>query len=316
MMPGNDRFYELFTNLDKWRYTQGIVDVVGFADHALEKFSDDELREGFAAMNSLGLSLGLEIGCIKEHGPDFYGRAMADQQRPVWQRFIDLGANLTSVAFDEPLLNVIEIFPEVWAFLGDKEAQFEFAVEQSAEYIKIIREYFPQITLGDIEVFPTMTIAEVIRWIDALEARIKQKGAAGMDFFRFDVNWYDPAFERSGYTQETGWREIKKLEDYCKSIDLPFSMIYWAPDVFRFMEDGKAITDSRADEAWYDQVMTQGKNYYDAGGRPDQYVIETWVTVGEDHTWMPPTMLPEDGVLSFTRSVKDLYDTYIKPQRQ
>jgi hypothetical protein len=164
-------------------------------------------------------------------------------------------------------------------------------------------------------VLPTLSADTVIRWIDALDARLLAKGARGQDFFRLDVNWINLAMIQSGYTPAQGWREVKRVEDHCKAIGLPFSLIYWPSDVFQFEDDERLpVMDSRSDKAWHDQIMEMARKYWDAGGRPDQYVMESWVRVGPNETPMPPTVIPERHVFSFTRSLRELYENFARPQ--
>ena len=309
MMPKNSSFDELFSDVSAWKNTYPVVDMVGFADHALHNLYDDAtLASGFAAMNNLGIPLMLEVGAIKEWSGGCYGQAIFDVESPMWSRFMNLGADLKGVTFDEPLVNVMEM--PTWDYLGDDAAKFEFAVEQTAEFIKIIRQNYPGMLIGDIEVLPHFTSGFVIEWIDALEARLAQKGVAGQDYFSIDLNW--AAFEHAGYTQAEGWAEVKAVEDHCKSIGLPFNLIYWSADVTPYVDGfGNAIMDERSDIAWYNQIMFQGEGYYTAGGRPDNYIVETWVTAGPDSTPMPPTTVPDTLPHSFTSSVADFYYRFV-----
>jgi len=312
MMPRNDSFYELFTNLDQWKETRKVVDAVGFADHALKSlFTPSKLEEGFAGMREIKMPLVLEVGGIKEWGAEnndgkgiYYGKKMFEAQNPTWQHFIDLGADFGGITMDEPLLNVRH--SPVWNYVGNNEQKFEFAVEGVAEFIKHVRMEYPNLVVGDIEVAPTFTANYLIRWIDALEARVKEKTGRGMDNFRMDVNW--AALRHNQVETEKMWRDMKRVEDHCRSIGLPFSMIYWASAVGDFRL-GSAY-DEHNNQTWYDQIMDQGEKYRAAGGKPDQYVIETWVNL--NGTPMPPTLLPETKSNSFTRSVLDFYNKFIK----
>ena len=312
MMPRNDSFYELFTNLDQWKETRKVVDAVGFADHALKSlFTPSKLEEGFAGMREIKMPLVLEVGGIKEWGAEnndgrgiYYGKKMFEAQNPTWQHFINLGADFSGITMDEPLLNVLHA--PAWSYLGNNEQKFEFAVEGVAEFIKHVRAEYPDLVVGDIEVAPTFTANYLIRWIDALEARVKAKTGRGMDNFRMDVNW--AALRHNQVETERLWRDMKRVEDHCRSIGLPFSMIYWASAVGDFRLGSEY--DEHNNQTWYDQIMDQGEKYKAAGGKPDQWVIETWVNL--NGTPMPPTLLPETKSNSFTRSVLDFYNRFIK----
>jgi len=103
-----------------------------------------------------------------------------------------------------------------------------------------------------------------------------------------DVNWivYD-------IRNEGSWNEVKKLERYCQGVKLPFSLIYWAP-TYAHMQSLNLSDDS----TWLTGVMSQGYAYASVGGKPDQYVLESWVD-GPSHS------VPETADYTFMRSALD-----------
>ena len=293
MMPKGAAFQELTAKIKEWPDTRALIDVIGFADHGLYNlYSDATLRNGFAALNESGLPLALEVGAVKEWENGRLGSFR--EQKPMWDKFISLGANIFGIAMDEPLVNVLAY--DKYDYLGDIEAKFEYAVERTALFIKKVREDYPHWVIGDIEVFPHFTADFVIRWIDALEARLKKKGIKGQDFFRMDVNW--AAFTSKNFTWEQGWLEVKRIEDHCRSIGMPFSQIYWAADV----PGSQELKDDPA--SWFNGIMHMGQGYREAGGIPDQYVIETWIG-------LPEKSLPETDPHSFTYSVVEFSKQFI-----
>ena len=310
MMPGNNQFYTLATNMDKWTETQSIIDMIGFADHALNSlFTTVQLETGFAAFNKAKIPLSLEVGAIKnwgmaEGGKGVYGRAMFKSQNTTWQRFVDLGANFVGIGMDEPLVCVMR--DKDWnKYLSSSTEKFEFAVEETAEFIAAVREEYPKMIIGDIEAYPYFTANYIIKWIDALEKRLKEKGIKGQDYFRLDVDWSS--------MEDKKWLEVKRIEDHCKSIGLPFSLIYWSANTLGYKAG--EVNRNHNNQFWYDSIMQQGEKYKDAGGKPDQYVIETWVTIKDSagkQIPMPPDAVPESMSNSFTRSTLDFYKRFIK----
>jgi hypothetical protein len=322
MSPKGNSFGELFNNLDQWRDTQSKIDVIGFSDHVLYRsYTPSERRVGFAAMAEVGIPLALEVGAIKDWG---FGRLDAyhggnknklgysvfeDQHTNFWSRFASEGAKIKGFALDEPLVAVMGN-PGLYGFANDakgKQAAFDYAAEQTAQFIFAARESYPEAVIGDIEVFPHFSADYVIAWIDALEARLVELSGMGQDFFRLDVNWADNRIWdfRSGSAANSGWAQVKRIEDHCRSIGLPFSLIYWAPDY-----SGYEYKDKSTDKLWYDQIMAQGANYKAAGGEPDQYVVQTWIVL--DGFQLPYTTIPETEANSFTKSVVDFYNAYVK----
>ncbi|MCX6903448.1 MAG: hypothetical protein NTW03_08225, partial [Verrucomicrobia bacterium] len=59
------------------------------------------------------------------------------------------------------------------------------------------------------------------------------------------------------------------------------------------------------DATWYVSVMRQGYDYAMVGGAPDQYVIESWIGA-------PSRSVPETDPWSFTRSVRDFGQRFLK----
>ena len=348
MMPAANTFNEFFNSpehLDDWADTRSKIDIVGYADHEIMKRNTKEERiSGFDTMNELGIPLGLEVGAVKEWaiaggGVDDDINASGDlskvglktferQQDLYWSKFVEEGANIKAFTLDEPLSNVmnhsglgagkenIDYGFDTTTSEGWEEA-FLYSIEQTAQFIEAVRAEYPDAAIGAIEAMPSNFTADIlIRWNTLLNKRLEEGSSGrGQDFFRLDTDWNNNnRFDfRKGNVANSGWTEIKKLEDWCKSVGLPFSMIYWGPKY-----DGYWAKDETTDKAWYDQVMLQGAHYMAAGGSPDQYVVETWVRIGEypDDFWIPQTKVPEKSAKSFTNSVVDLYNTYIDPVKE
>jgi hypothetical protein len=259
-------------------------------------YTDEELGRAFRALKDNDMKLGLEVGAVKPWGKT--GARVFEIQRPMWERFMRLGAEIFAIALDEPLVAVTMHLPKQdKAFEAmTPEQRFEYAVEETATFIALVREHFPHILIGDIGVYPSMGADLVIAWVDALEARLKAKGVRGQDFFRLDVNWV--AFP----VQNGSWEDFMRIESHCKKIGMPFSMIFWASDL---PGDPKKREDPAA---WYKGIMHQGEEYLKHGS-PDQYVIETWVDA-------PPEAFPETKDWTFSRSVIDFYNRFVKPRAE
>jgi len=259
MPPGHDNgrsLRELFEQPDAWKETRTRVDVLGYADHNLDRqFTDDQLRAWFAKLRKWGIKLGLETGAIKPWGKT--GEQTFRIERPKWERFERLGGSLYALAMDEPLLCCRKHINQ----------SDEYAVTETAAFIALVRRHFPNVLLGDIETFPSIPRADHIWWIDTLNRRLAELGVRGLDFYRLDVNWVNFVVQNQGT-----WREVRELERYCRSRSLPFSLIYWASDYPPLQRQGLAD-----DSTWYVSIMRQGYDYALVGGAPEEYVIESWV---------------------------------------
>jgi hypothetical protein len=153
--------------------------------------------------------------------------------------------------------------------------------------------------IGDIEPYPGFQVGELVRFIDALQARLKQMHVRGLDFFRVDVDWNH--FIQHTQKGREGWRGVKRLEDECHKRRLPFSLIYWAAD-YGVLKRQNRLTDL----SWDASILQQGRWYANVGGAPDQYVIESWISI-------PSHSVPETTRGTFTQSVLDFSNHFLSP---
>jgi len=73
MMPPADQgghcFRELFAHPDLWEKTRSRVNVIGYADHHLNRqFTDGELRTWMGMLNKWDICFALEVGAVKPWG--------------------------------------------------------------------------------------------------------------------------------------------------------------------------------------------------------------------------------------------------------
>ena len=281
--PDGQSFRALFVHPEQWAESRRRIDVLAYSDHRLDKqFTDDELRVWLPQIEKWGLKLGLEVGAVKPWG--ITGQKTFDIQRKKWDRFQSLGGEIYALAMDEPLV----------CCRAHIHKPDSYAVEETAQFIALVRKHYPDIRIGDTEGYPSIPAADLLAFIDALQARLHALGVRGMDFFRFDVDWCHFIHGNSN------WNEVRKLELACRQRKLPFSLIYWAADYPELQKHG--IAD---DETWYVGVMQQGYDYSYLRGAPDQVVIESWVGA-------PSRSVPETGDWTFTRSVRDFCQHFVK----
>jgi len=277
-------FRELFEKPDQWKETQALTDALLYADWGFNDFTDAELKTWFGQMQQWNIKLELEVGGVKPWGVT--GEGTFRKQKPGWDRIQRLGGNIYSVAMDEPLCCVRSVLHK----------PDEYAIEETADFVGLVRMNYPNMLVGDIEAYPFIPLLDQAKWIAALQQRLTEKHIRGLDFYRLDVDWLVFDIRNQG-----SWNEVKKLQMYCQGIKVPFSLVYWAPgmDFFKRRNMGD-------DSTWLTGVMAQGYAYASVSGAPQQYVIESWVNA-------PSHSVPETADYTFTRSALDFGRKFVKP---
>ena len=222
------------------------------------------------------LKFAMEVGAVKPWGTT--GQKTFNIASTMWDRFGRLGGSISAIAMDEPLCCVREHLHK----------PDDYAVEETARYVALVREHYPEVLIGDIEPYPSIPLPDRSAGSRRWRSGWPRARPRPLDFFRLDVNWASFIVRSRG-----SWREVKKLEEYCRSRKLPFSMIYWAADYPALQRRGLAD-----DATWYVSTMQQGYDYAVVDGTPDQYVVQSWIDA-------PARCLPETGEFTFTRSVRD-----------
>ena len=275
----------LFENPSAWAETRKHIQVIGCADHNLNRqFTDAELRLWLPMITRWGLQLGLEVGVIKEWGPT--GDLSFAAGSKMWDRFQKLGGKITSLAMDEPLCFTRQSLKK----------PDTYAIEQTARFVQLVRQKYPDIAIGDVEPYPFLSRTELLTFVDGVNARLKSAGLKGLDYLRLDVDWNH--FTIGNAILPGNWPDVRRLEQECRQRGVRFSLIYWDADYDRMKQ--LSLAD---DSTWYIGIMRQGADYAFVDGNPDEYVIESWVDA-------PARTLPDSEPWSFTRSVLDFCKKY------
>jgi hypothetical protein len=93
-------------------------------------------------MQQWKIKLAMEVGAIKEWGQT--GEVTFSKERPMWERIQRLGGNIFAVALDEPLVCVRQHLKK----------PDDYGVEETANYVALVRRAYPRILIGDIETIP------------------------------------------------------------------------------------------------------------------------------------------------------------------
>ena len=276
---------DLFVHPQAWQQTRAMTGAILYADHSLARASDEELRTWFAAMRTWNIRLALEVGAIKEWGPT--ADATFRAEAPLWDRFIRLGADIGSVAMDEPL-GAAHVLHK----------SDDYAVEQTAHFVEMVRDRYPRMLIGDVEPYPGLTLAEHVSWIKGLTLRLRESGQAPIDFYRIDPDWVAFTLARTG-----SWRDVAALAALMRGMGVDFSLIYWASGYPWAKSVGLA-----GEDTWFVQVLGQGYAAREAGINPDQFVIESWIGA-------PSQTIPEETPFTFTGTALDFARKFVFPDK-
>jgi len=283
--PPAERVRDLFAHPNAWQKTRAMTGAILYADHILAQASDAELRTWFTAMRMWNIHLALEVGAIKEWGPT--ADATFRAEAPLWDRFIRLGAEIGSIAMDEPL--------------GAAHALHksdDYAVEQTARFVEMVRQRYPHLLIGDVEPYPGLSLTAHVAWIKELTLRLRESGQAPLDFYRIDPDWV--AFTMAG----TGsWRDVASIAALTRSLRMDFSLIFWASGYPWAKSVGLA-----GEDTWFVQVLDQGYAAREAGISPDQFVIESWISA-------PSQTVPEETPFTFTGTALDFARKFVFPDK-
>jgi acetyl esterase/lipase len=283
--PGIDEsraIRELAEHPEQWERCRQYVEAILCADHVLSRhFKDDtELRELFSVFRTMNIPFQLEVGAVKPWGKT--GAEAFQKQQGNWQRFLRLDATIHGIAMDEPL-NCCDTHLKM-------ENALEYAATETAEFMVLVREKYPDWTIGDIEGFPALTAKQVIEWIDLLEAKLKAKNIRGLDFMRLDVDWMHFVH----HTGKGSWSDLKRIEDHCRQKKIAFSLVYWDAGYNALSKRGYDD-----DLMWYVGCLQMMYDYIAVGGNPDQVVVQSWDNC-------PKTFIPDNAPFTFTRGAADI----------
>jgi hypothetical protein len=152
---------ELFERPDEWKDTRELVDVFFQTDLNFQRhFKDEELQAWFGMLKQWNIKLALEVGALKEWGRA--GEKTFNAEKPIWDRLQRLGGNIYAIAMDEPLVCAREKIHE----------SDEYALQETANYIALVRQHFPDILVGDIEAYPSISVEDHQKWIEGLEKKL------------------------------------------------------------------------------------------------------------------------------------------------
>jgi hypothetical protein len=278
-----EALHEIFENPGAWARARSQLTGIGYADHWLNsQFSDAQLRAWLPQIARWGLKFGLDVGSVKPGSPTAE-KAFA-VSHPRWDRFIKDGLHIDEMDMDEPLV----------ATVVSLHLPVSYGVEQTAQFVAMVRRAYPPMQIGDTEPYPYFNPGQIMGFIDAVQARLRQLGVRPLDFLRLDVDWthfYPPDAKGA-----LAWRGVKQIEILAHQRGLRFSLIYWAANYPALSKAGQARPDT-----WTSAILREAADYARVGGVPDEYPLMSWLLTQQEP--VPTHVIPDSSPITLSGSV-------------
>jgi hypothetical protein len=251
--PHTPDFTTMFAHPELWSRARARIHVFEFSpqqtmgrNHDGINTSDDLAKvDAFRKLRSWGIETAIATGAIKEW--DCTGQRAAQ----VTLKYIDVvrsqGGLVDTIAMDEPLIGGI---------INCKSTLADTALKTSA-YMRQIRSAAPDVTVGDIEPYPTFSAAQLIEFV-----RLLVGNGTRPAYFHLDVNIPVLQFRPNVHLED----DLRTLQTFLRGQGIPFGIIIWS-----------GYNPDPTDQAYYDRAMAWAKRVHDAVGVPDHLDFASWV---------------------------------------
>lgn len=273
---GSVDFMELFSTADGWEDTASRLDVFKlYGEWVAYHAADSELRTAVEWIHRHGLALAVEAGPLDppaDCGGGIEGFAGSDEGRLIARRILEAGGRIDVIALDEPYYYA--------SFYDGPNAchwSAELVAAEVAEYVELMRGFFPDIVVGDTEPLPSPVRAEDY---EAWLTTFREVNGFDLAFLHLDIDW--------GRSAE--WLEMaQRMVLFGGEFGVPVGIIF----------NGTAADPT--DEVWLSITGERVKRYEgETGVPPDHVVFQSW----NDH---PDRVLPESDPYTFTGFIRTYF---------
>jgi hypothetical protein len=282
---GSRDYVDLFANPEAWAAARGEIDVFKFytqnlleapcsicGSNILNAFVD---ADAFQKLTEWGIGISAEVGAVKEWG------CTGDEEYRVAKEVMDNvqgnGGKVTFLAMDEPYIG-----GELVANGNSCNYTMEQSADATAHFIQLVNRANEHVLIGDIEPYPYFSILQLEGWITALEER-----GVRLAFFHLDVD-----IERAQVEGQPIEKDLQALNQFCQEHGIPFGVIFTSN--WRY---------AGSDRAYYDSTMGWIHRVYQAIGKPQHVIFQSWQGPDRVGVHSVPINLPEDNpeIYSHTR---------------
>ena len=275
-------YMDLFKPDAPWKKAASELAVFKFGTRFVLHADDAELKAVIDDLKRRHIAFAVELGVLESGGPGTCGYGVEGYGNPtavesVAKRVKALGGQIDYIAMDEPVWfgHIVDKVAKS-AGRGCRYSLPEIA-EKAAAKITVLRRYFPDVKIGDIE--PVSARApggsQSIDDILTFENLLRQKTGAAPVFVHADMAW---AFQ--------GWQPLlESLTTRLRVSGLRFGVIC----------DGDRTSDGN--EAWVQQALERCRAVAaNPRTRPEDYIVQSWEP-------LPTKMLTETDPGSLTYEV-------------
>lgn len=174
-------FLQVCLNPGQWLSGESQTDFFGSVDWQLANGNASQLSTCFNNLRNLGKRFTVEVPALKDWCQS--AQHCYNDTWPKLQGFINQGAQLDTIALDEPLNAAVNLFGST----------SNYAVAETAKYMKLMRDRFPYTQIMSIEPHPTFTASDLSWWVTNLNAECAKIGTMIMDVMIVDHDYNDPA---------------------------------------------------------------------------------------------------------------------------
>jgi hypothetical protein len=253
-------FLAVCLNPGQWSAGESNTDFFGSVDWQLVNGTNSALTSCFNNLRNLGKRFTVEVPALKEWEGCWTGQSCFNTTYPKLDRLIGLGAQVDAIGLDEPLNAVLN--------LRNPSPGRSFAIQQTALYMKLMRQRYVHTQIMSIEPYPTFSSAQLLAWVVDLNAECAKIGTPIMDIMIVD---HDIAAGGS-------ISSIGSLKSSVTSLGPRFGVAFFA-------------SNPTSDAQYYSKVMSQGLAYQST--LLDLYWVTSW-------DLYPSAQVPEATTYTFT----------------
>jgi hypothetical protein len=245
-----------------------------YSDASVPQPQPWERQQCFANLRDRNIKMAFEVGVLKP-GHTSGEASFTEAYLNVFAPAEADGASIDVVQMDEPF------FASMYYYLGNPT----WAVNETATFISRLRQQYPSVKIMSIEPYPALNRAQLLWWIEHLNAACAALGVQGVDYFVLDHDWHrDPL----------NWDDILAVAACTHAEMEKFGVIF---------NDGW-INSGTTDGEWATMVQFIGGLYHYAGVPVDLYHFEQWDQA-------PAVTIPESATNSYMWEVNRFIHAFV-----